>query len=71
MTTFREAREVVEERYGRTRSLGWEDGDDFLVRLEEDLEDVVVLVRKSNGVAREEVYFDVEEKLNKMTEVRS
>ena len=71
MTTFREAREVVEERYGRTRSLGWEDGDDFLVRLEEDLEDVVVLVRKSNGAAREEVYFDVEEKLNKMTEVRS
>ena len=71
MTTFREAREVVEERYGRTRSLGWEDGDDFLVRLEEDLEDVVVLVRKSNGVAREEVYFEVEEKLNNMTEVRS
>lgn len=68
MITFQQAREavIVDSAPG-----GYEDEHDYLVILEEPRMDEVVLVRKSTGAVHLEVYFEVKDRLARMTPVNA
>ena len=70
MTSFRDARQVVERELGPTLRKGFEDVSDFNVLLAEPMtDDQVNLVNKATGELHREVYFEQEERLGKMWEV--
>lgn len=70
MTTFHDARAVVERELGPTLPEGLEDARDYCVSLRfPDLDDQVNLVDKVSGELHREIYFEQEDRLMRMTPV--
>jgi hypothetical protein len=71
MSTFRQAREVVERELGETLPAGFEDDLDYNVLLAEPpTDDQVNLVSKATGKLHRELYFAEEDRLSAMSPVR-
>lgn len=70
MVNFKEARQVVERELGPTLERGFEDLTDFNVLLAEpQTDDQVNLVDRATGELHRELYFEQEDRLEKMLPV--
>lgn len=70
MSSFRQAREVVQQQLGETLPSGYEDDADYNVLLAApEPDDQVNLVSKVTGKLHRELYFAEEERLSRMTPV--
>jgi hypothetical protein len=71
MSSFRQAREVVQQKLGETLADGYEDELDYNVLLADPAtDDQVNLVSKRTGKLHRELFFAQESRLNAMTPVR-
>ena len=65
--SFQEARDLV---YEDTEIYGWEDEDSYIVvKVDRELNDLVVFVDKLNGRVHGEYFMDIKDRFNKMWSV--